>query len=568
MIRDDLKYLFLAVVQAALLYWLHGHIDRHGAALTWMLPAYALTLALPTTIFILRERLGSFMVKGRLFGMMLWLLCISLYAGWALQYPDGSIDHSLAAYVVTMAVAWFFLTLVCGHGLTGLWRHPADTWQSVERILSLCLFAGLFTGVLWLMLWLGAALFSIIGLDFLKQLLGQRAVVYPVTATAVCFALTMGAHRFSGNANSGLLRIIGLLHWPVSVLTLLFLISLLGTGMQPLWQTGHASAILLCWTLALLGLANCAVQGGTLAIPSRSSMLAFGLVVTPVFPALALWSLGLRLEQYGFSEDRLWALYLVVFLLAYSLAVALVAMHALVSKRWTWLPAVNAMGIGFGLLLITLCWLPPLHPQSLAAYRQAHTLLAGKVDPKDFDFRFLRFEAGRPGLLALQQIRDDAKGPSAERLKRYADTYLALTDRFQQAEPEPLPEPALTVLQGPPLPPSLRDALLGWRQQGKSWRGFHSAPCLRHEAGCRLVALDLDGDGRDEYILADSGAIFRQASDGQWQPAGRLEVPGKPYAYDGEALIRQAGKLSTTSPRWQDVTADGQRWRVVEQTEP
>ncbi len=59
MIGSDLLYFALAAGQGGLLYLLHRLIEGQGASLWWMLPLYSLLLALPTTVFLLRERFGE-----------------------------------------------------------------------------------------------------------------------------------------------------------------------------------------------------------------------------------------------------------------------------------------------------------------------------------------------------------------------------------------------------------------------------------------------------------------------------------------------------------------------------
>ncbi len=295
-----------------------------------------------------------------------------LYAGWVLQRPNGEIDNSLAAYILTMVAASLGLTLFCAQGGRGLWQAARSTWEELQRLIYLLCFGAGFTGLFWLLLVLAGALFKIIGLRFLQDFLQEPAVYYPLTAVSLCYALGMAA-RYQARLNTAqedLLRVLGLLHWPVS---LIFLASLAFTGMEPLWKTGHASAILVCWALALalMALANLALHGGTLQPSGRFPVLALGLISTPLFVALACWSLGLRLAQYGISEDRLWAGYLLGFLLLLSLAYALAALHGLRRADWRGQARANAAGLGLALLIITLAWLPPPHPQTLATEVQS-----------------------------------------------------------------------------------------------------------------------------------------------------------------------------------------------------
>ena len=100
-----------------------------------------------------------------------------------------------------------------------------------------------FAGAFWLLLFLGAALFNIIGLSFLGDLIEQGWFALPLTGLAFATAVHLTDVR------DGLIRgvrtiALMLLSWLLLVLTVLvggFLAALPFTGLDGLWETGSAT---------------------------------------------------------------------------------------------------------------------------------------------------------------------------------------------------------------------------------------------------------------------------------------------------------------------------------------
>ena len=121
-----------------------------------------------------------------------------------------------------------------------------------------------FTGAFWLLLFLGAALFKVIGLNFLEELIRQPWFSIPLTTVTFAVAVQLTDVR------DGLIRgvrtvALMLLSWLLLVLTVLvagFLVALPFTGLDGLWDTGSATALVLSAAAALIILINTAYQDG------------------------------------------------------------------------------------------------------------------------------------------------------------------------------------------------------------------------------------------------------------------------------------------------------------------
>ena len=183
--------------------------------------------------------------------------------------------------------------------------HFDTAWkQGVQLALTTA-----FVGAFWLLLLLGAGLFSLIKLEFFSRLLEREWFSIPVTALAVSGALHLTDVRpalVRGVRTLGLT----LLSWLLPLLTLIvtgFLSSLVFTGLAPLWAVGHAAALLLAAAAVLVILINAAHQDGD-AERSPPALLRWSGTVAAVLPlplgAIAIYALFLRVQQYGWTEDR------------------------------------------------------------------------------------------------------------------------------------------------------------------------------------------------------------------------------------------------------------------------
>jgi hypothetical protein len=124
------------------------------------------------------------------------------------------------------------------------------TWKAgVQLAMSLG-----FTGAFWILLLLGAALFKVIGLSFLEDLLRETWFAIPVTFLVFAVAVHLTDVR------DGLIRgvrtvALMLLSWLLLVMTVLaagFLAALPFTGLQALWETGNATSLVLAAAAALI----------------------------------------------------------------------------------------------------------------------------------------------------------------------------------------------------------------------------------------------------------------------------------------------------------------------------
>ena len=109
------------------------------------------------------------------------------------------------------------------------------------------------------------------------------------------------------------------------VIALSFVATLPFTGLAPLWATKWASSILLSLLLLILLFVNAVFQDGEGTAPYGRSLrrgVEATLMVMPILVALTLYSMNLRVVQYGFTPERYYAIVFAIVLGGYSASYA------------------------------------------------------------------------------------------------------------------------------------------------------------------------------------------------------------------------------------------------------
>jgi len=491
------------------------------------------------------------------------------------QWADGK--ELLGAHVVPSARVIIFtaIFLFVAHALIScieadrkfVPRYPTLfdlAWKlGVQLAIAAC-----FVGAFWIILYLGVALFEMIKLHFFRDFINHSWFAIPATALATAVAVHITDTR------AGLVRgvrtlALMLLGWLLPVIALIafaFLISLVFTGLQPLWETRTATALLLVATAVLVIHINAAYQDGDpehrphhvlrVAGTLASVMLIF--IVT--IAAYALW---LRVNQYGWTVDRINTAACVV--VALCLAVGYFV-AALLPSPWlklieTW----NFFTTILGLALLFALFTPIADPVRLSVANQMDRLNSGAVKADKFDFAYLRNEGGRFGHAALAALGEsrDPKVRAAVLAER--EDWVAAAKVSEPVTPAKAKSTIQVHPEGRSLPADF------FKQ---SWEDDRFEPaigeCLSGYAGlhtaCDAVLKDVDGDGREEILLISwdktgktpfwDSALIKQ-TNGRWRVIavgeGRSETCGK---FVKRLLV---GEFKTVPALGFDLEVDGTR---------
>ncbi len=417
-----------------------------------------------------------------------------------------------------------------------------------------------FTGAFWLLLFLGAALFKVIGLDFLGELIARDWFSIPVTT--VVFATA--AHLT--DVRDGLIRgvrsvALMLLSWLLLLMTVLaggFLAALPFTGLQGLWETGSATALVLSAAATLIILINTTYQDGRADnLPPaflRVTVRVAAVLLTPLV-VIAFWGLALRIGQHGLTPDRIIAVACAVIGTAYAAGYGYAALSPFWRKGGGWMQPLERTNVWTAVLeivVILALFSPIADPARLSVADQVARLERGAVKPDQFDYRFLRFQSGKTGEAALAGLVRSSDPVVA----RSARNVMAIENRWDQTDigsPNRTPEyelaPAGVALPSGfavPVPPT--DA---------------RAEC--NAAGtCVASARDLNGDGSPEVLIANNWAIqlWTREASGTWSKAGQwtprqCHGPGSTRP-DMREVLRK-GDLRPIDPVWPELEVDGVR---------
>lgn len=426
-----------------------------------------------------------------------------------------------------------------------LFRHAWDT-------VFIVLLGLLLNGVFWALIWLWGSLFKMLGIVALNKLFATDGFIFISSAMVFALGLHMGRDndRVIGMLRGILLTLCRFLLPLASLIAIVFTFALPFTGLQPIWDTGYSTPIMLCLVAVNVFLLNGVFQDGEHGSGYPTwlvRMVDLCLLCLMVLVLLAGYSTWLRIEQYGLTPSRLLAMLLALVMVAHS--VAAVWAMAVSRRQWLWsLRVSNPIIALVSVVLVLALYTPWFNPLQLSAINQVQRVLNGKAQVDTFDAYTLRYDLGPPG-------------------KRAYDALLAQLEQGQ----------VLTEATRQVLLARLKDADSGKDQRTSNARllewigptvegaeqfdvpGVGGQPCLY--PGCAMWAVDLDQDGINEVLQLPkqewSGVLyfFKLDGKGNWLRAGTYEGSERPLELIEN--IRE-GKVQVVKPAYQSLLIDGE----------
>ena len=381
------------------------------------------------------------------------------------------------------------------------WKHGVQMAMAVG-----------FVGVFWIVLQLGGALFHLIGVDIVQETIRKSWFAIPATTTmfAAAVQLTDVRHTLIRGVRTVALT---LLSWLSPVLVLLaaaFMATLPFTGLEVLWKTRSAAAILLSASAIMVILINAAYQDGA---PDEETPLVLrwaarigGLLLVPLV-GVAAYAVWLRIGQYGLTPDRIIATACVIAGACYAVGYGVAAV-------WpgTWMKPLELTNVvtAFVVLGLLLALFSPLaDPARLSVDDQMARLADGRLKADKLDYRFLRFDGEKYGKVALEKLARKG-GDVGDRAARM------LKMKREFGSPSGRTAPSSNSLA----------TSIDWSAGMSAPTTFlkdiaddsdrHPPPCepARH---CLATIVDLDADGVGEILLASPNAIVAYAlKDKAW----------------------------------------------------
>lgn len=554
----------MGMLQGGVIYLLNRTTDlfstpaEHG----WLLFVLAGSMALSSALIFAARSLRQPLLW---LGIAALLLLVAAQCAWLVHALQG-LDtwdqrDALRGYVLTLS-GLLFLTLPWLQS-----RLEAGRWGDFPSLFRLywhnglaLLLSLLATGLSWLVLWLCASLFSLIGIDFFNTLFfDNRAFIHIFTGCIVAMTVTLcrsnprlmlSVQHLLTLVATGLLPAVG-------AVMVLFMLALPGVGMEAISRQISGAGLLntLCLLyLLLMALVWYPGRDAPPYMPLMRRLLLGALLFAPVCALLAAWAVWLRVAQYGWTPDRLYAALITVVSLLWS--VGYVISLARQRRSDGDFSRTGKVVLMVAPLFMALVYTPILNPWRLSVHSQMARIEADKtrLDSATITMLSNSLRWGREALRTLQADAAIQSNPALRRLikealsGRVTPGSTAGPDEFRQiplAAPQPQPEPAF------------------WATLAKQyvWR---ARDCLPENgvSSCMLLAQDLNGDGQPEWILFNfsmRSAFVMSKQGGAWQGVGYFYT--LPKTLDASTLrkIAQSSRLTTLPQPWRDLSIDGER---------
>lgn len=446
----------------------------------------------------------------------------------------------------------------------------AHAWHNTMALVLVAQFVGL----CWLVLLLWAGLFSLVKVHLFTQGFTQPIFICLATGLmgGIGVVLARGQPRALQVQLQLVLALFRVLLPLLALVVVLFTLALPFTGIEPLWQTRKATLLLVVVQLCLVLCVNAVYQDGLQQVAPYprpvTALIHAAMVLSPVLGGLAVWAVLLRVQQYGWTHDRIWALVVTVVVLLYGLGYA---WRALQRQRFLWLQGLGRWNAAMSWLIVAL--LAVLHTPLLDVYRwsahsQLQRLQQGEAPMELTQLQSLRFDHGRHGLSALQTLAADPKwGDTATQavmqqvLHASKKTRLARTAKTPQAK-RPLRE-VLELAQGHAAPPA------DWWQALEEGSLRHALSSCRSgtqetASACVLSQLPLSMGVGPVPVVCRMGkysptcSVFERDAQQAWQQVGQLSWGGVPKEHrPALAQAIREGRLVVQPSRWQAVVVPG-----------
>lgn len=290
---------------------------------------------------------------------------------------------------------------------------------------------GAFVGISLALAALIAAMFTLIGIEALSKLMLQGWFILALAGAAFGGAtgLLRERDRLVGNLQRLVMVVLSVLAPVLAVALALFLLALMGTGLQVLWDSGFSTAALMLGASAFAVLLANAVMGNGAEDRAGNPLLRWAAPVLAVavlpLAVIALYSMLMRIGQYGWTPERMWGVVAVLVAFAYG---ASGAWSLAVGRRDyddVLRPLQQKLAIGLMLVAAFLA-LPIVDFGAISTRDQLARLNSGAVKPEKFDWAAMAFDFGPDGRKALQRL---TKSPDTVRADA-ARAALAATNRW------------------------------------------------------------------------------------------------------------------------------------------
>lgn len=558
--------IFIGLLQGTLCYLLMTYLAPHNDGwLFYGMPAtIAITSALLLTVVSFKQRaLWYWMAL-----IFVVVLAMSVWLKWQVEDSDKWRQHEVFMFygwrlllMAMLALPWIQYSL---HVSREQARYPhfyRQLWLNALTLLIVFVANGLF----WLVLLLWSEMFKLVGIPFFSTLFFDTdwfgyVAFGLITALAVVLARTQSrlvtaVQKLLTFIATGLLPL-------VALLALMFILTLPFTGLEAISQRVSAAGLMSTLTLLLLLLMAIVREPQKEALPYPGALrylIKCSLIVAPIYMLIAGWSLWVRIQQYGWTPERLYGVLVVVVLLVWSFGY----LASILRRGRNPLELQGPVILGVSLLalgLLVLLSSPVIDAWRISVNSHMGLYHSGKIKPDQVSLYMLD-HSGKPGRAALEALQKDVAFNQDSKRRRDLNSLL-------QGRWDPVKELTATQLVSKVVmaPGSQKPDDAFWAFV--KTQGYRITSCAEQNT-CVLVSQDLNADGHPEQVLyafGDGESLVFGMQKNKWD---LLAVATLPEGFTKDKLLQAvANQQLGSAPRiWRDITIDGKRLPMTYYTE-
>ena len=515
--------LLISLIQGLLLWALTETMDNK----TWLAeqplllyPFWTLSIVMPFFLLLSVNRVLHRNFLPTMIGSALILTLVGIYAGWqATPYGEFPLSNMSLLYVLSIGIGCFKALIYIQVRSNNLPMTYQTLFTHSWRNFLIPAFSGVFVLVFGLLLLLWAKLFSLIQVTFFETLFSKTWFFIPALSLAfgvgvIIFRELIQVIDSITTLLQGLIKLL----LPVALLlAVLFMLTLPFAGLGALWDTGVGTGLLLWLTALILFFVNAVYQDGRISpYPSSLHRLVYiGVCVLPFLCALSFYGLMLRLNDYGWTVQRCWAMMIWLVLTLFSLGYV----WGIIRKQAQWPLVLAKVNSGMGLLVLFLMIAsnsPLLNFRTISVDSQL-----SRVEAENFetlDISYIRQHLARPGYLALDEIKQQYRETKPDLVRKIDGPIHQLRNLEQQSTEQfwqqltyrpsrfDVPAPITTLVD----------------QQNRTQGQYHFAGGRNSSDHTDImIQIDLNDDTNPEY------ALIRLYDRGD----GRYEIQSANYFY-------------------------------------
>ncbi|HAT4015042.1 TPA: DUF4153 domain-containing protein [Citrobacter freundii] len=561
-----LGMIFIGLLQGALCYLLMTYLVPHND--DWLFYGMPATIAITSALLL---TVVSFKQRALWYWMALIfvvVLAMSVWLKWQVEDSDKWRQHEVFMFygwrlllMAMLALPWIQYSL---HVSREQARYPhfyRQLWLNALTLLIVFVANGLF----WLVLLLWSEMFKLVGIPFFSTLFFDTdwfgyVAFGLITALAVVLARTQSrlvtaVQKLLTFIATGLLPL-------VALLALMFILTLPFTGLEAISQRVSAAGLMSTLTLLLLLLMAIVREPQKEALPYPGALrylIKCALAVTPIYTLIAGWALWVRIQQYGWTPERLYGVLVVVVLLVWSFGY----LASILRRGRNPLELQGPVILGVSLLalgLLVLLSSPVIDAWRISVNSHMGLYHSGKIKPDQVSLYMLD-HSGKPGRAALEALQKDVAFNQDSKRRRDLNSLL-------QGSRDPVKELTATQLLSKVViaPGSEKPDDAFWTFVKA--QGYRITSCAEQNA-CVLVSQDLNADGHPEQVLyafGDGESLVFGMQKNKWD---LLAVARLPEGFNKDKLLQAvANQQLGSAPRiWRDITIDGKRLPMTYYTE-